>query len=59
MTKVDGKYVVHNKTDYQLAHLLEKGHAKVSGGRVEARPHIKPIEEEMIKEFIEGVEKMV
>lgn len=55
----NGKFIVHNKTDYQLTHLLEYGHAKVNGGRVAARPHIKAVEEEMIKEFVHGIEKMV
>ncbi|MEQ6353941.1 HK97 gp10 family phage protein [Lysinibacillus sp. M3] len=49
--KVGKKFVVHNKEHYRLTHLLEKGHAKINGGRVGARVHIKPVEDRMIQEF--------
>ncbi len=56
--KIGNHWVVHN-TEYQLTHLLEKGHAKVGGGRVPARVHISPVEEEMIDEFVQGVEEAI
>ena len=46
--------IVYGKTGtYQLAHLLEYGHAKRGGGRTNAYSHIKPVEEWAIDEVID------
>lgn len=49
--------VVHSKNRYQLTHLLEKGHAKRGGGRVEGIPHIGPAEEKGIRQLTDEIER--
>lgn len=58
-TKRDKKATIHNKTDYQLTHLLEKGHAKVNGGRTRAFPHIAPVEQECEEELMNNIKKYI
>lgn len=62
--KAKAKYaqtIIHNRTDYQLTHLLENGHNVVRNGRVvgyvSPQPHIKPVEEWVQKEMVERIEE--
>ena len=57
-TTVDA--TVYGKTGtYQLAHLLENGHAKRGGGRVNGNTHIKPVEDWAISEVEKRIREKV
>ena len=48
---------VHSPKKYQIAHLLEKGHAKRGGGRTTAKPHIAPAEQLGVKQLKKDIER--
>lgn len=50
---------IHNSTNYQLTHLLEKGHMNRDGSRTSPRVHIKPVEDKCIKEYEKDVENII
>ena len=48
---------VHSANRYQIAHLLEHGHAKRGGGRVAARPQIVAAEEKGIRDLEDRIKE--
>ena len=54
-SKEDIRIVIHSPKHYRLTHLLEHGHAKVGGGRVEGKPHIGPAEQKAEEKLIKKV----
>lgn len=55
----DVECIIHNATDYQLTHLLEKPHALRNGGTSKPQVHIEPVEKKCVKEYETEVEKII
>ena len=49
--------VVHSRNRYQIAHLLEHGHAKRGSGRVAAKPHIAAAEQRGNEKLVTTIEQ--
>ena len=56
-----GRYTIkiHNKTNYQLTHLLEFGHATRNGKTTKAIPHIRPTEEKYNKLYEKAITTVI
>ena len=50
---------IHNATDYQLTHLLEKPHALRNGRTSTPQVHIAPVEQQCVSEFEKNVEMII
>lgn len=45
--------------DYRLSHLLENGHAKKNGGRVEGTHFIKNASDPILEQYLKAVEEVI
>lgn len=53
------QYYVWNKEHYRRVHLLEMGHAKVGGGRVAGRPHLRPAHDRHVEGYVSRVKSII
>lgn len=51
--------VIYNKTHPGLVHLLEIGHAKVGGDRVDERPHLRPAYDKYAPRLEKNIERII
>lgn len=50
---------IGNSVKPGLVHLLEKGHAKVGGGRVAAIPHVDPVAQDVFDELEKSIAEAI
>lgn len=53
------KATIHNRTDYQLTHLLEHGHLTRTGTKTKAILHITPIHDELVNRYEKKIENII
>lgn len=51
--------IIHNATNYQLTHLLEKEHSLRNGKPSTPIVHIAPVEQQCVKEYEHNVEQVI
>lgn len=55
--RLSSRIIVYNKRRYMLTHLLENGHQKRNGERLEGVPHIKPAEKKAVENALRDIKK--
>lgn len=50
---------IYNKTDYQIAHLLELGHLNKDGSRTKARPHLRPVSDKHLPQMEQRINQLI
>jgi len=51
---------IHNATDYQLTHLLEREHLTHNGGKyVPKQKHIEPVHDKIVADYEKNVENII
>ena len=59
-TSRSDKYIWYvDGADYRLSHLLENGHAKRNGGRVEGTHFIQKATEPILEQYVKAVEEVI
>lgn len=53
------RFVVWNKKHYRLVHLLEFGHAKAKGGRVDGKPHLIPAYQRHANGMVSDIKQII
>lgn len=58
LSRVHADVVICSR-QYRAAHLLEKSHSVGKRGHFEGRPHIKPVEEIIVREYEDACERII
>lgn len=56
-SRMGARATLYNSKVPGLPHLLENGHAKRNGGRIDGKVHIKPVEDEIEKALTQELER--